>query len=142
MTQVWSPWTDEEVEFLRQWQARDDLPHFNSTDRNPDGSKHALIPTTRGWVRDLGGPVVQTWAHDFMLKPLPPEPCGACAYLTGDFGDGEDTVLCRDHVREARALVRDLQQCVLECRKMGDHEHHDDLLARAAKFLGPEEPHV
>lgn len=56
-----APWTDDEVTCLQRWQDCDYVHPFTST----DGS--VLIPTREGWVKEPGGPIVQDWAHTFMV---------------------------------------------------------------------------
>lgn len=54
-----APFTDEQVADLRAHQANPRVHPYTSE------SGKDLIPTRDGWVEELGGPVVQTWAHDF-----------------------------------------------------------------------------
>jgi hypothetical protein len=68
MTLVEAPWTEEQVAALRAWQAYAMVHPFTAERRHPDGTEWLLIPTQNGWVEVEGGPVVQDWAHDFMLS--------------------------------------------------------------------------
>lgn len=61
MAQVHAPWSDEQVAALVAWQSHKYVHPFTSEKRTD------LIPTASGWVEHEGGPIVQTWAHDFML---------------------------------------------------------------------------
>lgn len=57
-----APWTADEVENLRRWQEDGRVHEFTGTDGG------ALIPTEAGWIAVEGGPVVQTWAYEFMTN--------------------------------------------------------------------------
>jgi len=59
-----APWTEEQVEALRAWQARDDVHPYTAAERW-NGLEVVLIPTREGWRETIDGPVVQDWAHDF-----------------------------------------------------------------------------
>ena len=56
-----APWTAEQVASLNGWQSDEYVHPFTG----PFGK--ILIATRDGWVEEEGGPVVQTWAHDFMV---------------------------------------------------------------------------
>lgn len=56
-----APWTDEEVACLEKWQACDAVHPFTSLEGE------ILIPTRKGWVCTPDGPVIQDWAHTFMV---------------------------------------------------------------------------
>lgn len=62
-----APWTKAQVACLHDFQ-RSGFVHPFTGERGPNGEETALIPTEHGWVTFLGGPIVQTWAHDFMLE--------------------------------------------------------------------------
>ena len=57
---VEAPWTDDQIRSLNAYQVEARVHPFTS----PNGLD--LIATREGWREDLSGPVVQTWAHDFM----------------------------------------------------------------------------
>ena len=61
-----APWTPEQVECLQAFQTSKFVHPFTG-ESGPNGEETVLIPTTEGWHAEVGGPVVQTWAHDFML---------------------------------------------------------------------------
>lgn len=61
MNQVHAPWTAEQVENLRKWQASGYVHPFTN------GDQRDLIPTVNGWIEEEDGPVAQTWAYDHML---------------------------------------------------------------------------
>ena len=63
--QVNAPWTDDQVASLNGWQACGYVHPFTG-ERGPNGEETLLIATSAGWVEREGGPVVQTWAHNFM----------------------------------------------------------------------------
>ncbi len=65
-----APWTPAQVEALKAYQACP-LVHPYTSAQGTD-----LIPTEAGWVIEEGGPVVQTWAHDFTMD------ASWCASLT------------------------------------------------------------
>lgn len=62
-----APWTPEQVKCLERWQSCTYVHPFTS-ESGPDGEQVNLIPTTEGWVKTIGGPVIQTWAHLFMVE--------------------------------------------------------------------------
>lgn len=55
-----APWTDVEIQNLRDYQTCGIFHPFT-------GEGCDLIPTPAGWVEREGGPVVQDWAHDWMV---------------------------------------------------------------------------
>jgi len=55
-----APWTAEEVRSLNGYQACGYAREFTGT------AREALIATPEGWISEVGGPVVQTWALKFM----------------------------------------------------------------------------
>lgn len=57
----YAPWTTEQVESLRGYQNAGHVHPFTGTNSEP------LIPTAEGWVEVEGGPVVQNWAHEWMV---------------------------------------------------------------------------
>jgi 8-oxo-dGTP diphosphatase len=63
MSRIQSPWTDEQVASLNAYQNAGYVHPFTHGD---GADKVDLIATRDGWVRQPGGRVVQTWAHDFM----------------------------------------------------------------------------
>jgi hypothetical protein len=65
MNRIEAPWTADQVASLKGYQACDYVHAFTGP-RGPNGEETTLIPTPDGWVEREGGPVVQTWAHDFM----------------------------------------------------------------------------
>lgn len=56
-----APWSPEEVESLNGFQRCGFMHEFTG------GKGETLIATSTGWVESQGGPVVQTWAHKFMV---------------------------------------------------------------------------
>lgn len=56
-----TPWTDDQVASLNGFQNAGYVHEFTSE------NGIALIATNAGWVEVEGGPVVQDWAHGFML---------------------------------------------------------------------------
>lgn len=67
MTRSNAPWTDDEVASLNEFQQCDRWHPFTGT-RKPNGDETLLIATKDGWIEEPGGPVVQTWAHGFMVN--------------------------------------------------------------------------
>lgn len=63
MSQLEAPWTDEQVKNLNIYQKSGRMHPY--TDYLDDGTKIDLIATKDGWVKTEGGPVCQTWAHDW-----------------------------------------------------------------------------
>ncbi len=59
----YAPWTAEEVAHLNDWQTCGFVHPFTHGD---GADKCVLWATWEGWVRHVGGPVVQTWCHAFM----------------------------------------------------------------------------
>lgn len=57
-----APWTDDQVASLNGYQNAGYVHPFTI------GNGHNLIATPAGWVEVEGGPVVQTWAHEFMTN--------------------------------------------------------------------------
>lgn len=56
---VEAPWTQDQVNSLNEYQDAGCFHPFTHESKN-------LIATTDGWVLEKGGPVLQTWAHQFM----------------------------------------------------------------------------
>lgn len=54
-------WTDDQVASANAYQKCDYFHPFTSQDGTD------LVATPDGWVEKEGGPVVQDWAHPFML---------------------------------------------------------------------------
>jgi hypothetical protein len=65
---VYAPWTEAQVEALKRWQNSGRVHPFTGELRDEHGFRLPLIPTREGWVEYVGGPIVQTWCHDFMLR--------------------------------------------------------------------------
>lgn len=63
--QINAPWNDEQVAALNRYQ-QSGKGHPFTGERHPDGSECILIATNQGWTKCDGGPVIQTWAWDFM----------------------------------------------------------------------------
>ena len=61
-------WTEDEVASLNAFQKSGYYHPFTALQRQPNGDATVLIATQDGWVESEGGPVVQTWAHPFMLN--------------------------------------------------------------------------
>lgn len=59
------PWTEDQVASLNLFQSEGRFHPFTGK-RKENGEETVLIATKDGWVEELGGPVVQTWAHAFM----------------------------------------------------------------------------
>jgi len=59
--QIQAPWSKLQIRNLRRWQAAGWVHEMTGA------RGQTLIPTEAGWVEFVGGPVVQTWAHDFQL---------------------------------------------------------------------------
>lgn len=64
MAKVEAPWTTDQVASLNAYQTAGYVHPFTSG--SGDSLKVDLIATPAGWVEDHDGPIVQTWAHDFM----------------------------------------------------------------------------
>jgi hypothetical protein len=58
-----APWTEDQVKSLNAYQNAGYVHPFTDGDGE---EKVDLTATPEGWVRKVGGPVVQTWAHEFM----------------------------------------------------------------------------
>lgn len=56
-----APWTADQVASLNAYQECGYAHPFTS------GSGGDLIATPEGWVEQAGGPIVQTWAHPWMV---------------------------------------------------------------------------
>lgn len=56
-----SPWTEDQVDSLNKYQ-HSGLHPFTSQ------KGKILIATKDGWIEEVGGLVVQNWAHSFMLN--------------------------------------------------------------------------
>ena len=61
-----APWDDDQVASLNGYQACGRMHPFTGS-VGSGGERATLIATPEGWVEELGGPIVQTWAHNFML---------------------------------------------------------------------------
>jgi hypothetical protein len=57
-------WTDDQVASLNAYQA---AGYFHPFTYGDGADKVDLIATPEGWRAKADGPVVQTWAHSFML---------------------------------------------------------------------------
>lgn len=64
---VEAPWTPDQVASLSAYQACQYVHPFTG-ERGPNGEEIVLIATSGGWIERSGGPIVQTWAHDFMTN--------------------------------------------------------------------------
>jgi hypothetical protein len=62
---VFCPWSADQVESLNAFQVSDVMHPFTGK-RGPNGEETVLIATPGGWVEKENGPIVQTWAHEFM----------------------------------------------------------------------------
>jgi hypothetical protein len=62
-----TPWTEDQVASLNAYQAAGVMHPFTG-ERGPKGEETILIATPEGWVERVGGPVVQTWAHAWMVN--------------------------------------------------------------------------
>jgi hypothetical protein len=67
MQRVDAPWTDDQVASLNAYQQAGYRHPFTGSE-GLDGHRVTLIATSRGWVERVGGPVVQTWAHEEMTN--------------------------------------------------------------------------
>ena len=56
-----APWDVDEVASLVAYQASGRMHPFTGEDGEP------LIPSEGGWIAVDGGPVVQSWAHTWMV---------------------------------------------------------------------------
>jgi hypothetical protein len=66
MTQIFAPWSDEQVATLNRWQKLGYVHEFTCPG---DGCKVRVLTARKsGWVCEGCG-YQQTWAHDFMLGP-------------------------------------------------------------------------
>ena len=63
-----APWSRDEVASLNAYQASGVMHPFTGYARGLDGEDTILIATPRGWVEREEGPVVQRWAHSFMVN--------------------------------------------------------------------------
>ena len=67
-TLVEAPWTVDQVASLNGYQTCGVMHPFTGS-RGPNGEERPdLIATCAGWVEYEGGPIVQTWAHEFMAN--------------------------------------------------------------------------
>lgn len=66
MNRVDAPWTADQVMSLNEYQHAGFRHPFTGETPPGGGERPVLIATLAGWVECEGGPVVQTWAHDFM----------------------------------------------------------------------------
>jgi hypothetical protein len=57
-----APWTDDQVRSLNDYQ---EASYFHPFTYGEGEEKVDLIATREGWIAKRGGPVVQTWAHEF-----------------------------------------------------------------------------
>lgn len=66
-----APWTDAQVELLKQWQEHGMVHPFTCPGERPECKGHReLIPTNDGWVCNCGE-YKQDWAHGFMFAKVP-----------------------------------------------------------------------
>jgi hypothetical protein len=64
MSKVVAPWTDDQVASLNAYQNAGYVHPFTWGEGE---EKVDLIATPSGWIAKKDGPVIQDWAHDFML---------------------------------------------------------------------------
>jgi hypothetical protein len=67
MSIIKAPWSDEQVTSLNAYQNCNECHPFTGT-RKPNGDETPLIATPAGWIEEENGPVVQDWAHSWMLN--------------------------------------------------------------------------
>lgn len=60
-----APWSPDQVASLNAYQDSGRFHPFTGK-RKENGDETVLIATTVGWTETPRGPIVQTWAHDFM----------------------------------------------------------------------------
>jgi len=65
MNRADAPWTFSQVISLNAYQASGRFHPFTG-ERKENGDETVLIATLAGWTETSGGPIVQTWAHEFM----------------------------------------------------------------------------
>lgn len=78
----YAPWTPEEVANLNAWQTAGFVHPFTWGDAEKQVD---LIATPDGWVAEEGGPVVQNWAHLFMVDGSAFK-CARCGQPAAYFG--------------------------------------------------------
>jgi hypothetical protein len=65
-----APWNEDQVRSLNSYQACGWCHPFTCGEREPDGTHHVLVATSKGWhclsCFARGKDYVQTWCHDFM----------------------------------------------------------------------------
>ena len=65
-----APWSEDQVKSLNAYQACSWRHPFTCGEREPDGTEHVLVATSRGWyclrcfARGRG--YAQSWCHAFM----------------------------------------------------------------------------
>lgn len=71
-----TPWTDEQVQKLNEYQQNHNFHPYTC------GEGKNLIATAQGWVGEINGPVLQTWAFTDSLNPgFIHKKCPAIDYL-------------------------------------------------------------
>lgn len=76
MTQIQSPWTQEQVDALNRWQQGQWVHPFTCLNRGDGKHRHifndlgTLIATENGWMCPCCD-YTQNWAHDFMFDEPP-----------------------------------------------------------------------
>lgn len=66
MAQITAPWTEDQVASLNGFQQAGFVHPFTGETPEGGGERPTLIATSDGWVEYEGGPICQTWAHDWM----------------------------------------------------------------------------
>lgn len=65
---VHAPWTADQVASLQGFQSSQWHPFTGARQPDNNATETVLIATPAGWTEREGGPIVQTWAHDFMVN--------------------------------------------------------------------------
>ena len=63
---VIAPWIEGQLQSLTNYQKSGFCHPFTGIDYK-DGSSCILIPTKNGWIKEIGGEVIQDWAWRFMV---------------------------------------------------------------------------
>jgi len=69
VTAIHAPWTAEQVDALNRFQHASVVHPFTCPGHDGGGDR-TLVATRRGWICCHCG-YTQTWAHRFMVEPLP-----------------------------------------------------------------------
>lgn len=71
MAHIYAPFTEQQIEKLKEWQNGHGFHPFTcggkDCKRGQREDEGELIPTTEGWVCPCGE-YTQNWCHDFMVK--------------------------------------------------------------------------